>query len=69
MKLSILTQRSEELAEVFISHFTRLRNKCKIHLPNIEYIKMDQRGQDIELRKTFQDIEFRDFYQLLAKVV
>ena len=29
---------------------------------------MAQRGLDIELRKMFQGMEFRDFYELSAKV-
>ena len=45
-----------------------MRNRCKIHLPEIEYVKMAQRGLDIESRKKFQGIEFRDFYELTAKV-
>ena len=28
----------------------------------------NQRGLNIELRKKFQGMEFRDFYQLVAKV-
>ena len=45
-----------------------MRNHCKIFLPEIEYVKIAQRGLDIELRKKFQGIEFRDFYELSAKV-
>ena len=45
-----------------------MRNRCKIHLLETEYVKMAQRGLDIELRKKFQGIEFRDFYELAAKV-
>ena len=45
-----------------------MRNRCKIHLPKIKYVKMAQRGLDIELRKKFQGMEFRDFYELAAKV-
>ena len=30
---------------------------------------MAQRGLDIELRKKFQGMEFRDFYKLAAKVI
>ena len=41
---------------------------CKIHLPEIKYVKMAQRGSDIELRKKIQGMEFRDFYELAAKV-
>ena len=45
-----------------------MRNRCKIHLPEIEYMKMAQRGPDIELRKKFQGMEFRDLCELVAKV-
>ena len=31
-------------------------------------MKMAQRGLDIELRKKFQGMKFRDFYELTAKV-
>ena len=31
-------------------------------------MKMAQRGLDIELRKKFQGMKFRDFYELVAKV-
>ena len=30
---------------------------------------MAQRGLDIELRKKFQGMEFKDFYELVAKVI
>ena len=45
-----------------------MRNKCKIHLLETEYMKIAQRGLDIELWKKFQGMEFRDFYELDAKV-
>ena len=31
-------------------------------------MKMAQRGLDIELRKKFQGMEFKDFYELAPKV-
>ena len=37
-------------------------------LPEGKYVKIAQRGLDIELRKKFQGMEFRDFYELAAKV-
>ena len=46
-----------------------MRNRCKIHLPYIEYVKITLRGLDIESRKKFQGMEFRDFYELAAKVI
>ena len=45
-----------------------MRNRCKIHPPETEYMKIAQRGLDIELRKKFQGMEFRNFYELVAKV-
>ena len=45
-----------------------MRNRCKIHLLETKYLKMAQRGLDIDLRKKFQGMEFRDFYELVAKV-
>ena len=68
IELSRVTQRVGELAESFITHFKRMRNMSKIHLPKTKYVKIAQRGLDIELRKKFQDMEFRDFYELVAKV-
>ena len=67
-KLSKVTQRNGETVDLFISRFKTMRNRCKIHLPKIEYVKMAQRGLDISLRKKFQGMEFRDFYELAAKV-
>ena len=68
VELSMVTQRSGETADRFIARFKRMRNKCKIYLPETEFVKMAQRGLDIELRKKFQGMEFRDFYELAAKV-
>ena len=45
-----------------------MRNICKIHLLETEYMKITQSGVDIELRKKFQGMEFKDFYELVAKV-
>ena len=56
------TQGSGETADRFIARFKRMRNKCKIYLPETEFV------MDIELRKKFQGMEFRDFYELAAKV-
>ena len=67
-KLSRVTQRNGKKTDLFISQFKKLRNRCKIHLPETEYVKMAQRGLDIELRKKFQGMEFRDFYELPTKV-
>ena len=46
-----------------------MRNGCKIHLLETEYMKLAQRGLDIKLRKKFQGMEFKEFYELAAKVI
>ena len=46
-----VTQRNGETADLFISRFKNMRNMCKIHLPKTKYVKIAQRGLDIELRK------------------
>ena len=48
-----------------------MRNICKIYLLETEYMKIAHRRLDIELRKRkkFQGMEFRDFYELAAKVI
>ena len=68
-KLSKVTQRNREIASLFISQLKKIRNIRKIHLPKTKYMKMAQRGLDIELRKKFQGMEFIDFYELIAKVI
>ena len=68
VELSRVTQRNEETVDLFISIFKKMRNRYKIHLPETEYVKMAQRGLDIKLRKKFQGMKFRDFYELAAKV-
>ena len=46
-----MTQRNGETADLFISWFKKMRNGCKIHFLETEYMNMVQRGLDIELRK------------------
>ena len=54
VELSIVTLRNEETADLFISRFKKMRNECKIHLPETKYVKMTQRGLEIEFRKKFK---------------
>ena len=68
VELSKVTKRNGETTNLFIARFKKMRNICKIHLLETEYLKMAQRGLDIELRKNSK-MEFRDFYELVAKVI
>ena len=46
-----------------------MRNIYKIHLLETKYVKMAQMGLNIDLRKKFQGMEFKDFYELATKVM
>ena len=67
-ELSRVTHKGVEPADSFITHLKRMRHGCKIHLPETKYVKMVQRGLDIELRKKFLGMEFIDFYEFATKV-
>lgn len=54
--------------EMFVDRFKKMKNRCKVFLPETEFVKMAQKGLDFELRKKFQGMEFRDFFELAAKV-
>ena len=69
VELSRVIQRNGEIVDLFIFRFKKMRNICKIHLLETEYVKMAQRRVDIELREKFQGMEFRDFCELAAKVI
>ncbi|GKV43324.1 hypothetical protein SLEP1_g50628 [Rubroshorea leprosula] len=66
--LSRLAQKPGELFEAFLARFRRARLKCRVALPEQEFVKLAQNGLDIELRKKFEGMEFRDFYELSYKV-
>ncbi|KZV53197.1 hypothetical protein F511_27563 [Dorcoceras hygrometricum] len=46
----------------------KMKNRCKVFLPEGEFVKMAQKGLDFELRKKLQGMEFRDFFELCSKV-
>ena len=61
-----MARRDGESAESFIPYFKRMRNICKIHLLKNRVREVTQRELGIELRKKFQGIKFKDFYELVA---
>ena len=67
-KLSKVTQINGETTDLFISRYKKMRNKCKIHLLETKYMKLAQRGLDIQLRNKFQGMEFRDCEALNPRV-
>ncbi|GKV15421.1 hypothetical protein SLEP1_g26217 [Rubroshorea leprosula] len=57
-----------ETYEAFLARFWKARLKCRVALPKQEFVKLAQNGLDIELRKKFEGMEFRDFFKLSYKV-
>ena len=66
--LARLSQRPEEKATQFIARFKRARNKCRVILPESEFVRLAQNGLEFRLRKKFDSTEFRDLMELTYKV-
>ena len=66
--LARLSQRPDEKATQFIARFKRARNKCRVILPEPEFVRLAQNGLDFRLRKKFDSTEFRDLVELTYKV-
>ncbi|XP_059627576.1 uncharacterized protein LOC132270413 [Cornus florida] len=65
--LSRLSQLPSESVETFIARFRRARLRCRVPLPEREYIRLALNGLDFELRKRFEGVPFRDMYDLAEK--
>ncbi|GKV34003.1 hypothetical protein SLEP1_g42432 [Rubroshorea leprosula] len=66
--LSRLVQQPRETSEAFLARFRKAGLKCRVALPEQEFVKLAQNGLDIELRKKFEGMEFHDFFELSYKV-
>ena len=66
--LARLSQRPDEKAVQFIARFKRARNKCRVILPEPEFVELAQNGLEFRLRKKFDSTEFRDLVELTYKV-
>ena len=62
--LSRLHQLSHKPVEEYIQRFRKLKFRCKVMIPEIEFVKMATGGINFELRKKFEGMEFRDLYEL-----
>ena len=62
--LSQLYQLSSEPVEEYIRCFRKLKFRCKVMIPEIEFVKMATSGMNFEMRKKFEGMEFRDLYEL-----
>ncbi|OMO89508.1 Retrotransposon gag protein [Corchorus capsularis] len=66
--LSRLYQRKGESAEDYLARFKKLRNRCHTPLLEAEFVHLAHNGLDLELRKKFEGVDFRDLYEMSTKV-
>lgn len=66
--LARLRQDFGETAEQFLDRFKRSKNKCHVLLPESEFAKLALNALDLERRKKFEGMEFRDVFELSARV-
>lgn len=59
--ISRVNQILGEKANDFIARLKKMSNRCNSIIPEVEFIKMAQKGLDFELGKKFQCMDFRDF--------
>ncbi|OMO89495.1 Retrotransposon gag protein [Corchorus capsularis] len=62
-----LYQKKGESAEDYLDRFKKLRNRCRTPLQEMEFVRLAQNGLDIELRKKFEGVDFRDFFEMSTK--
>ncbi|XP_059639027.1 uncharacterized protein LOC132281329 [Cornus florida] len=65
--ISRLSQLLNESVETFVARFRKAKLKCRVSLPEPEYIKLALNGLDIEHRKRFDRVEFQDLFDLADK--
>ncbi|XP_058202578.1 uncharacterized protein LOC131317013 [Rhododendron vialii] len=65
--LSGLCQLPNEGVETYLAQFKKARFKCKVSLPEREYVRLALNGLGFELKKKFYETEFRDLIELSAK--
>lgn len=65
--LARLCQLPDEGVETFLSRFKTARFKCKIPLPEKEYVRLATNCLNFELKKRFHSTRYRDLFELFAK--
>ena len=66
--LARLSQRLNEKASNFIARFKKAKHKCRVNLPETEFVKLTLNGLELRLRKKFDATEFRDLVDLTYRV-
>ncbi|GFY96674.1 hypothetical protein Acr_11g0009800 [Actinidia rufa] len=62
-----ISQLPREPVEAYLTHFKTTRFKCKLPLLKAKFVQLSQKGVEFELLKKFEEIEFRDLFELVTK--
>ena len=66
--LARLSQRPSKKASNFITRLKRAKHKCRVNLPETEFVKLALNGLEFRLRKKFDAAEFRDLVDLTNRI-
>ncbi|KAM1322292.1 hypothetical protein ACFX2F_015280 [Malus domestica] len=66
--LARMAQASDESPMDYLTRFKSARNWCRVPLPEVEFVKLALNGLDVEYKKKFLGVNFRDMYELAQHV-
>lgn len=67
--LAKMHQESHESAQDFLDRFKIARNKCRVNLSELEFIRLAQQGLTFELQKKYEGAYIRDIFELTTSVL
>ncbi|KAM0966826.1 uncharacterized protein LOC126609222 [Malus sylvestris] len=66
--LAKMTQASDESPMDYLTRFKSARNWCRVPLSEVKFVKLALNGLDVEYKKKFLRVNFRDMYELAQHV-
>ncbi|KAM0963785.1 hypothetical protein ACFX2A_023230 [Malus domestica] len=66
--LARMAQASDESPMDYLTRFKSARNWCRVPLPEVEFVRLALNGLDVEYKKKFLGVNFRDMYELAQHV-
>ncbi|XP_024171894.1 uncharacterized protein LOC112177886 [Rosa chinensis] len=66
--LAKMYQAAHESAQDFLDRFKAARNKCRVNLGELEFVRIAQQGLNYELRKKYEGVDIRDIFELTTSV-
>ncbi|KAM2576854.1 hypothetical protein TB2_002586 [Malus domestica] len=66
--LARMAQASDESPMDYLTRFKSAKNWCQVPLPEVEFVRLDLNGLDVEYKKKFLGVNFRDMNELAQHV-